>query len=399
MELSTYELARRAFLRDVDADTVVTPRSPLAPASRLIELGKGDAPYIGEAVCTIGAFDGIHRGHRFLFSRTVLDARRRGLPSVIMTFDPDPDELFLPFSKIFKLLNNEDRLSYLTNFGADFVLSVPFTRSLAAKSAESFLRDVVTPVFKPRAIHVGSDFKLGAGNAGNVDELRKLGTRRSAKCEVFGYDLVCNVSEPVTATRVRRLLIDEGNCAAASQLLCRSHFVRGTVEKGRQKGREFGFPTANVRIDYPLLIDEGNCAAASQLLCRSHFVRGTVEKGRQKGREFGFPTANVRIDYPYVVPAEGVYAGLVLVDDVDTVWPAAVNVGVPRTFADEENCASIEAHMLGFEGDLYGREVSVAFVERLRGQQAFASIDELMATVNSNIAWTAEHLGSEGFRL
>ena len=128
-------------------------------------------------------------------------------------------------------------------------------------------------------------------------------------------------------------------------------------------------------------------------------MRGTVEKGRQKGREFGFPTANVRIDYPYVVPAEGVYAGLVLVDDLDTVWPAAVNVGVPRTFADEEGCASIEAHMLGFEGDLYGRQVSVAFVERLRGQQAFESLDALMATVNSNIAWTAEHLGSEGFRL
>ncbi len=352
MGLSTHELARRAFLRDVDADTVVTPRSPLAPASRLIELGKGDAPYIGDAVCTIGAFDGIHRGHRFLFSRTVLDARRRGLPSVIMTFDPDPDELFLPFSKIHKLLNNEDRLAYLTNFGADFVLSVPFTRSLAANSTESFLRSVVSPVFKPRAIHVGSDFKLGAGNAGNVEELRKLGTRRSAKCEVFGYDLVCNVSEPVTATRVRRLLMEDGDCAAASQLLC-----------------------------------------------RPHFVRGTVEKGRQKGREFGFPTANVRIDYPYVVPAEGVYAGLVLVDDLDTVWPAAVNVGVPRTFADEEGCASIEAHMLGFEGDLYGRQVSVAFVERLRGQQAFESLDDLMATVNSNIAWTAEHLGSEGFRL
>lgn len=348
--VSTRALARRAFLCDVDADTVVTPRSPLAPSSRLIELGDADVPFVGDAVCTIGAFDGIHRGHRFLFSRTVLDARRRGIPSVIMTFDPDPDELFLPVSRVHKLLNNQDRLAYLASFGADFVLSVPFTRSLAALDAEMFFHEVVGPVFKPRAIHVGSDFKLGAGNAGDVSELRRLGARRSAKCAVHGYDLLCNVSEPVTATRVRKMLIEQGDCAGAASLLC-----------------------------------------------RHHFVRGIVEKGRQKGRQFGFPTANVRLDYPYVVPAEGVYAGLVLVDGM--VWPAAVNVGVPRTFADEPGCASIEAHMLGFSGDIYGSEVAVAFIERLRGQQAFASLDTLMAAVQLNIAWVRDNLGGTGFVL
>lgn len=351
MDVTTTELARRAFLLEVDPDTLVVPRSPLAPAARLIELGSAnEAPYIGDAVCTIGAFDGVHRGHRFLFAQTIRNAHRRGLPSVIMTFDPDPDELFLPSARVQKLLNNRDRLAYLTSFGADFVLSVPFTRSLAANNTESFLRNVVMPVFKPRAIHVGSDFKLGAGNAGNVAELRAWGRRRSTKCEVFGYDLLCNDSTPVSATRVRRLLIEEGDCAGARGLL-------------------------------------GRC----------HFVRGQVVKGRQKGREFGFPTANVQLDYPYVVPAEGVYAGLVLVDD--TVWPAAVNVGVPRTFADEPNCASIEANLLGFSGDIYGREVAVAFVERLRGQQAFNSLDELMAAVNGNIAWVSRHLGSTGFKL
>lgn len=351
MGVTTSELARRAFLLDVDPDTVNAPRSPLAPPARLIELGSDDdVPFIGDAVCTIGAFDGVHRGHRFLFSQTVNDARRRGLPSVIMTFDPDPDELFLPSARVQKLLNNEDRLRYLTNFGTDFVLSVPFTRELAANTAESFLRDVVSPVFKPRGIHVGSDFKLGAGNAGNVAELRALGRRRTSPCEVFGYELLCNDSTPVSATRVRRMLIEQGDCAGATDLLG-----------------------------------------------RPHFVRGRVVKGRQKGREFGFPTANIQLDYPYVVPAEGVYAGLVLVDGV--VWPAAVNVGVPRTFADEANCASIEAHLLGFSGDIYGREVAVAFVERLRGQEAFSSLEELMAAVNGNIAWVAEHLGSTGFAL
>lgn len=344
-------LARRAFLRETEHEGAGPALSPMAVdvPSALIVAGPG-APFIGDAVCTIGAFDGVHIGHRFLFSSTVADARRRGLPSVIMTFDPDPDELFLPIQSQHKLLSNEDRLRYLTGFGADFVVSVPFTRELAGNTTESFLRHVVTPVFKPRAIHVGADFRLGAGNLGNVSELRALGRRRKAKCEVFGYDLLCNQSAPVSATRVRRLLMEKGDCAEAARLLR-----------------------------------------------RPHFVRGIVVKGRQKGREFGFPTANVKLSYPYVVPAEGVYAGLVLVGG--TVWPAAVNVGVPRTFADEPGVASIEANLLGFSGDLYGREASVAFVERLRGQHAFSDISELIATVKGNIAWVAENLGSEGFEL
>jgi len=351
MSYNVRELARRAFLREVDAETVAGPSSPLEPATALIELGSdADVPFIGDAACTIGAFDGVHRGHRFLFSATVADARRRGVPSVIVTFDPDPDELFLPQERVFKLLNNQDRLQYLTNFGADFVLSVPFTRSLAANTAESFLRDVVGRVFKPRAIHVGSDFRLGANNAGNVAELRNLGRRRASKCEVFGYDLLCNDSAPVSATRVRRLLIDEGDCAQAARLLC-----------------------------------------------RPHFVRGTVVKGRQKGREFGFPTANVKLDYPYVVPAEGVYACLFLVDG--TVWPAAVNVGVPRSFSAEEGCGSIEANIIGFDADIYGRDVAVAFVERLRGQRGFSSIDELVASIRDNAQWVERNLGSTGFEL
>ena len=116
------------------------------------------------------------------------------------------------------------------------------------------------------------------------------------------------------------------------------------------------------------------------------------------GHGFGFPTANVELSYPYVVPAEGVYACLVLVDD-SRVYPAAVNVGVPRTFADEENCSSLEANMLGFSGDLYGRDVAVAFVERLRGQHAFDTVDDLIRAVNENIDWVARNLGNEPIEL
>lgn len=351
MSLDARELARRAFLVEVDPETVSADHAPLMARSKLVRFGdEAGLGFIGDAVCTIGAFDGVHRGHRYLFASMIADARRRGLPSVIVTFDPDPDELFLPTSRVHKLLDNRDRLEFLRLFGADFVLSVPFTRELASHSTASFVDSVMGRVFKPRAIHVGSDFKLGAGNAGNVEELRSLGARRGAKCEVFGYDLLCNESAPVSATRVRRLIAEQGD------------------------------------------VD-----TARRLLCRPHFVRGTVASGRQKGRVFGFPTANVELSYPYVVPAEGVYGCLVEVDG--TVWPAAVNVGVPRTFADEPNCASIEANLLGFEGDLYGREVAVAFISFLRAQRAFATQEELIETVQGNIAWVADNLGTEGFTL
>lgn len=343
------DLARRTFLREVPPDPC-TMRGFGRPDSRLIRPGSDPVGFIGDAVCTIGAFDGVHRGHRYLFSATIRDARRRGVPSVILTFDPDPDELFLPSARVHKLLNNEDRLSYLTKFGADFVVSLPFNRELAAHSTEAFLKKYVFPTFMPKAIHVGADFKLGAGNAGNVAELRQLGSVRGRSWEVTGYDLLCNQASPVSATRIRHLLIDEGDCRSANDLLR-----------------------------------------------RAHFVRGTVVRGRQKGRTFGFPTANVALDYPYVVPAEGVYAGLVLLDG--TVWPAAINVGVPRTFADEPNCASIEANLVGFSGDIYGREVAVAFVEKLRGQQKFPSLEALMETVNANIDWVRRNFGAAGFRL
>ena len=343
------DLARRTFLRDVPLDACAV-RGFGHPDTRIIRPGVSHEGFIGDAVCTIGAFDGVHRGHRYLFQATIQDARRRGVPSVILTFDPDPDELFFPTARIHKLLNNEDRLSFLTKFGADFVVCLPFNRELAAHSTEAFFKTYVFPTFMPKASHVGADFKLGAGNAGNVAELRQLGSVRGRSWEVNGYDLLCNRAAPVSATRIRHLLIDEGDCRTANNLLQ-----------------------------------------------RAHFVRGTVVRGRQKGRTFGFPTANVSLSYPYVVPAEGVYAGLVLVDGV--AWPAAINVGIPRTFADEPNCASIEANMVGFNEDIYGREVAVAFIEKLRGQQKFASLDELMAAVNGNIDWVRTNIGPTGFRI
>lgn len=342
------DLARRAFLTDLGPYDAPTGLSLMKGASRVVRFERGrDQGFIGDAVCTIGAFDGIHRAHRFLFATTVGDALRRRAKSVIVTFDPDPDELFCPRSGVRKLLNNEDRVGLLSRFGADVVFVVPFTRALAALDPEHFLTEVLGSYMNPVAVHVGSNFRLGAGNSGTVEVLREIGAHRGF--DVFGHSLQCAEAAPVSATRIRNL------------------------------------------------VGEGKVEEATRLLGRPHFLRGHVIPGRHEGTSFGFPTANVRVDYPYVMPAEGVYAGFVAVGD--TAWPAAINVGIPRTFAAEEGCSYLEPHLLGFSGDIYDTDVRVAFTHFLRPQHAFASTDELIATVMHNIDQTRELFGDEGVAL
>lgn len=336
---------RRAFLKVID-DEFSTQASG-AKQSSLIRLGCSESENLGPSVCAFGAFDGIHRGHRYLFSRTIEDARARGAKSVIVTFDPDPDELFKPLPSQRKILSNEDRIEYLRRFAADAVVVIPFTADLASNTAQDFIDKVIGSVLDPVAIHVGADFRLGVGNEGSVESLRVLGETRSFV--VHGHDLRMAGSLPVSATRIRDLL---------------------------QKGA----------------IDEAN-----DLLCRPHFVRGTVEQGRHQGATFGFPTANIQVRYPYALPGIGVYAGFVRVGD--TAYPAAINVGAPRTFSSDNEPTLLEANLLGFSGDLYGAEVSAAFVRRLRPQRKFDTIEELIAVVTRNIEWVSKNLGSQGIAI
>ena len=352
-DTSPIDLARSAFLALPGVDDAQARASAFSQVIRLnvgadgVVRVEGIAGRIGEAACSIGAFDGVHQGHRFLFAHVVDDARTRGIASAIVTFDPDPDELFLPRERVRKLLSNEDRISYLRTFGADYVVVVSFTRELAAHDCEGFLRDVLGSVMDVRAIHVGDNFRLGAGNAGTVEHLRALGERDGF--DVFGHVLRRFDDRPVSATRVR------------------DDLAAGDVDE------------------------------ATDLLCRPYYLRGTVVDGRHEGHGLGFPTANVRIDYPYVMPAEGVYGGFLEAGGV--AWPAAINVGIPRTFADRQGCAELEANLLGFSGNLYGAPVRVAFTKFLRPQRKFDDIDELIATVKGNIAWVGEHYGEAGLTL
>lgn len=347
-EKTVETFAKRAFLRGVDTGEAFVPTVGHGPLARVVRMDRDSSqPVIGDGVCCMGAFDGIHRGHRFLFAQTRAEAQEKGVPSVIVTFDPDPDELFKPLSRQRKILSNPDRIEFLRRFGADYVLVVSFTPQLAALTSQQFVDDVLERFFHPVGIHVGADFRLGADNAGSVEDLTCLGDRRGFA--VHGHDLRTLGDKPVSATRIRDL------------------------------------------------VQQGSVDAAADMLCRPHFVRGQVRQGRHEGTGFGFPTANVAVTDPYVMPSEGVYAGFVEVDG--RAYPAAINMGAPRTFADKADDRFLEANLIGFDGDLYDRQVAVAFVHYLRPQKRFDSLDELIATVDGNIDWVREHLGDAGIPL
>ncbi len=305
---------------------------------RGVELGAGVA-----AVFSIGAFDGVHVGHRQLAHEALVDAGEKTVPSVAVTFDPDPADVLVGTRESMRLLETEDRVRALESLGFDAVAVFRFDDGLAKTPYSDFVASRLSRLARPVSLHVGVDFRLGHKGLGDVGALSALG--KALGFDVFGHDLVEVDGRSVSATRVRGLL-HEGDVSGATRLLGRPHFVRGVVSRGRGQGASFGFPTAN------LLVDKAAC-----------------------------------------MPAEGVYAGLAY--SGGRAWPAAVNVGAPPSFS-EPNPHFLEANLIGFEGDLYGREMAVVFVSWLRPSRAFDSIKELEEVVQDNIEWVRTNIGKRG---
>lgn len=297
----------------------------------------GDFAVLRNAVCAMGVFDGVHVGHRFLIDEARRAADKAGARMVALTFDIDPDELFRPEAHR-KLVSNEARLALLEESGADDVAILPFTRAFAALSPQAFLETCFAD-HCPAQLHVGSDFHFGAKAAGTVDVLEVWGSAHGMT--VCAYALREVDGAPVTATRIRTLL------------------------------------------------GEGRVAAANALLGRPYALEGAVEAGRGEGREFGIRTANVHVNENVRALADGVYAAYAFVDGAR--YKAAVNIGVPATFADRTT-ATCEAHILDFNGDLYGQVLRLEFIEWLRPMRVFANTEELIATITANITWVRENL-------
>jgi riboflavin kinase / FMN adenylyltransferase len=291
------------------------------------------------SVVTIGVYDGVHLGHQSVLRlvREVADAR--GLDAVCVTFDRHPAEVVRPESAPKLLTTTEQKLELLDATGyLDRCFVLHFDEGRANEPAEEFAREVLVDAARARVVVVGADFHFGRGRGGNVPMLQQMGAK--AGFEVIGVGLVASApGGPVySSTRIRDLL------------------AAGEVEE------------------------------AAGLLGRPHEVRGIVEHGDERGRELGFPTANLGIPEQLCLPADGVYAGTFVAEGVARV--AAISLGRRPTFYEDTGMLLLEAHLLDFDGDLYGEPAAVCFRERIRGQERFDSVHELVARMEVDVTET-----------
>lgn len=293
------------------------------------------------SVVTIGAFDGVHTGHQAIVHLALQRANERGMPVVVITFDRHPQEILLPEKPPLYLTTLGSRLRLLLAAGVRDVLVLRFDSHFARLEAEAFLYRVLHERLAARHIVVGGDFRFGHGRQGDVGYLQSMQTR-------FGFQVeaapdVLYRGERVSSSRIRQVLL-EGRVQEAADMLGRAYVLEGTVVKGQQLGRRLGYPTVNLQ---PLI--------------------------RQ------------------VVPADGVYAGKLLQVRKGATYPAAISIGVRPTVDGKQR--TIEAYLLGFEGNLYGEEVHLAFFYRLRDEQKFDSLEALRAQMARDVQQVAELVG------
>ena len=313
--------------------------------------GLDDIPAdLGPTVVTLGNFDGVHRGHREVLTRVVQEAAERGATPVAVTFEPHPIAVLYPERAPAAVMSLGQRLDALASVGLGATLVLEFTPEFAQQTPEEFVRRTFVEALGAVAVVVGKDTRFGVRNSGDVDTLRELG-------ETHGFDVLAleDIGEGSTTTRW-----------SSTQL--RAELLEGAV------------------------------AHAAQILGRPHQVTGTVVHGDHRGRELGYPTANLSQDHEGLVPADGVYAGWLLrldvaPDDPDRSLPAAISVGTNPTFDGHQR--RVEAYVLDrTDLDLYGERVVVEFVDRLRPTLRFDSIDALVEQMAQDVARCREILSA-----
>lgn len=293
--------------------------------------------YFKGASCAFGVFDGVHRGHQFLLACAQESARASGGKSIALTFSIDPDEMFHP-DRLKKLMSNEDRIAALAASGVDAVVILPFTEDFAALGPLEFLYKTFEGRF-PESLHVGADFRFGSRASGTVKELGDWSEEYGTVIHAHNLQSVDGL--PISSTRIRKLL-------AETKII-----------------------EANDLLGYPYYLSE------------------TVQPGRGEGKDLGFRTANLKVDYQQQVIGEGVYAAYAWVDGER--YKAAVSVGVSPVFEAEASATS-EVHILDFSGDIYGQRIKVEFLHFLRPMIKFENTEELVETVLGNITWVRENL-------
>jgi riboflavin kinase/FMN adenylyltransferase len=315
-------------------------------------------PGFGPSVVAIGKFDGVHSGHRAVIDRARVDAAAAGAKVVAVTFDRNPLALLRPDLCPDSLVGVQQKLNLLADAGVDATLMLTFDRALADLEARAFVEHVLVGALGVQVVMVGQDFRFGRGGAGDPELLRRLGPE-------FGFEV--DVVDDVRA-------IDAGRRVSST-------WVRD-------------------------LLDQGDVAGAARLLGRPHSVRGEVVHGAKRGRELGYPTANLSAELEGFVPAEGVYAGWLVDEGAPSGterpdeprrsirYPAAISIGTNPTFDDVE-VRQVEAYVLDEDDlDLYGHTVEVHFLHRIRDMVAFQGIPALIEQMADDVQRTRAVLSS-----
>jgi riboflavin kinase / FMN adenylyltransferase len=314
---------------------------------RGLEATPGD---LGRTVVTIGMYDGVHRGHQELIGAAVARARAMRRPCLLLTFDPHPAEVIRPGSHPAILTSMDRKAELVAELGVDAMCVLPFTPEFMRLSPETFTHTVLVEQLHVAQVVVGENFTYGHKAAGNIGSLTVEGRR-------FGFT--------VEGVQLAEDTSDDGDVTISST------YIRACVAAG-------------------------DMVAAARALGRPHRVDGVVVRGDRRGRDMGFPTANVETPPFTAIPADGVYAGYLVTRDPRSGasrerFPAAISVGSNPTFQGSRR--TVEAYVLDFDGDLYGEHVGVEFVQRLRPMAAFPDVDALLVAMTKDVTETRAVLG------
>lgn len=282
-------------------------------------------------VVTIGNFDGVHKGHQALINTARERAKELGGSTVIITFNPHPVKVLCPACDLRFITPHYEKLNILSKLGVDYTLVIPFSQEFASITALEFIESYLVDSLGVKWIVVGYDYHFGKGREGNIEMLRKSGDRYG-----FGVDVLPEISIEgfiVSSTAIRKV-IQEGRVHFAAKLLGRSYSITGPVLKGRDRG----------------------------------------------GKLLGFPTANVDVG-DHVIPKEGVYATWVTFEGKR--FKGATNIGYNPTFGEVQ--LSLEVHIIGFSGNIYGKEITVQFEHYIRGEKKFSAVEELIAQIGQDV--------------
>lgn len=287
--------------------------------------GVDSLPTFKNSVVTIGTFDGVHKGHQEILAKVKRAANDMDGTSILITFEPHPRKLLYPQQSLKLLTPLEDKIELLQAQGIDHIIVAPFTKEFADLSAEDYITDFLVNYFNPKRIVIGYDHRFGHDRSGNISLLQSVQQKFGYEVEEIPAQLIDEAA--VSSTKIRNALL-EGEVKTAAQMLGRNFVLTGIVVEGAQLGRTIGYPTANIQ---PLSDDQ-------------------------------------------LIPANGVYAVMVEVDSKQ--YPAMLNIGYKPTVTQEKKL-TIEAHIFDFNADIYEKSISLIFVERLRDEQRFPSLDAL----------------------